>query len=74
MTLRDFLKQQILKLQADEAQALAAANAANGAIQMCQQVLRLLDGMEAEQGQEAIPIADLEKQLGVKIEEPQPIN
>jgi hypothetical protein len=70
----EYLQEQIKQLESDEAQMLANANASRGAIQMCRQILKIMQEQDNKEQQEAIHIRDLEKKLGVKLEEPQPIN
>lgn len=65
----EYLEEQITRLEADEAQLLAHANMARGAIQMCHKLLDIM-----KDPQEAMPLSELEQRLGVKMDEPQTIN
>lgn len=67
--MKEFLLYQIAILERDEAQSLANANAARGAIQMCKKMLSMME----KPHQEAVTIPELEKQLGAKIDEPKEI-
>lgn len=67
---REYLEQQIAQLQAQAAQHLASANAANGAIELARHLLAMLPPRHASE----ITVAGLEAMTGGKVDGIEPID
>jgi hypothetical protein len=66
----EYLQEQIKQLEENQAKLVADANATRGAIEMCRHLIGM---MEKKDQADALNLKDLEKQMGVKMDDPEPL-
>ena len=66
----EYLQEQIKQLEKNRDDLIANANATKGAIEMC---LHLISMIEKKEQADALNLRDLEKSLGVKMDDPEPL-